>query len=143
MRTFRLLTLLIATFTFGTVMANDAVNTEDNVEGLVMMKDAASSKALTKADLKAAKKAEKQALKAEKKQIRMEKRMNKLMKFMEKRAAKKELGGLDDPIDKWLWYAIIGAGVAIIFSFIFWPVSTIFWIASIVALVLWIIKKFG
>ena len=118
-----------------------AVNSEDLASGTVMMEEAA----MTKAELKAVKKAEKAALKAEKKELRMEKRLAWANKKLEKHFAKstKSLGGLSDPIDRWLWYAIIAAGGAIIFSFIFWPIGTILWIASIVFLVLWIVKKFA
>ena len=107
------------------------------------MHDAYSSAAMTKAEMRAAKKADKAALKAEKKQIRMEKRMAKMNAFVQKFMAKKGLGGFDDPIDKWLWYAIIAAGAALIFSFIWWPISTVFWIGAIVLVVLWVIKKWG
>ena len=119
------------------------VNTEDNAEGIVSMHDAYSAKSMTKADLKAAKKADKQALKAEKKQIRQEKRMAKFNSMLNKYMAKRSLGGLDDPIDKWLWFAIIAAAGAIIFSFFLWPVSVVLWIGSLVFLVLWILKKYG
>ena len=120
-----------------------SINSEDLAEGTIMMNDAYSAKAMTKAELKAQKKADKRALKAEKKQIKMEKRMAKMNALLQKFMGKKALGGLDDPIDKWLWFAIIGAGVAIIFSFFLWELSVVFWIASIVFLILWIIKKYG
>ena len=71
----------------------------------------------------------------------MEKRMAKLNDMLAKKMNKKQLGGLDDPIDKFLWWAIIAAAGAIIFSFFLWPVSVILWIGSLVLLVLWIIKK--
>ena len=135
--------LLIFSLAAATVMAGNPINSEDNVAGIVSMDDAFSSKAMTKADLRATKRADKMALKAEKKQIRQEKRMTKINNFIAKHFGNNALGGLDDPIDKFLWWAIIAAGVAIIFSFIWWPISTIFWIGSLVLLVLWIIKKYG
>jgi len=135
--------LLVFSLAATTVMAGNPINSEDNVAGIVSMDDAYSSKAMTKADMRAAKRADKIALKAEKKQIRQEKRMVKINNFIAKHFGNSALGGLDDPIDKFLWWAIIAAGVAIIFSFIWWPISTIFWIGSIVLLVLWIIKKYG
>lgn len=141
--TLTIMTLLLFCMTATTVTAGNAVNSEDNVAGTISMSDAYSAQAMTKADLREAKRADKRALKAEKKQIKMEKRMAKLNNFLMKKMEKKALGGLDDPIDKWLWFAIIGAGAAIVFSFFLWPVSVIFWIASITCLVLWIIKKYG
>jgi|GEM_PF-4321312 len=135
--------LLVFSLAATSVMAGNPINSEDNVAGIVSMDDAYSSKAMTKADMRASKRADKMALKAEKKQIRQEKRMTKINNFIAKHFGNSALGGLDDPIDKFLWWAIIAAGVAIIFSFIYWPISTIFWIGSIVLLVLWIIKKYG
>ena len=135
--------LLVFSLAATSVMAGNPINSEDNTAGIVSMDDAFSSKAMTKADMRVAKRADKLALKAEKKQIRQEKRMVKINNFIAKHFGNSALGGLDDPIDKFLWWAIIAAGVAIIFSFIFWPISTIFWIGSIVLLVLWIIKKYG
>lgn len=138
-----LLALAVFTMAGTTALASSPVNSEDNAAGTITMHDAYSSKAMTKAEKRAAKKADKRATKAEKRSIKMEKRMAKLNDMLAKKMNKKALGGLDDPIDKFLWWAIIAAGAAIIFSFIFWPISTIFWIGSIVLLVLWIIKKYG
>lgn len=138
-----LLALAVFTMSGTSALASSPVNSEDNTAGTIMMHDAYSSKAMTKAEKRAAKKADKRATKAEKHSIKMEKRMAKLNDMLAKKMNKKALGGLDDPIDKFLWWAIIAAGAAIIFSFIFWPISTIFWIGSIVLLVLWIIKKYG
>ncbi len=135
--------LFVFAFASTTVSAKNTINSEDNVAGIVSMNDAYSANTLTKADMRAEKRADKLATKAEKKEIRTEKRMTKLNNFMMKHFNKSALGGFDDPIDKFLWWAIIAAGAAIIFSFIYWPISTIFWIGSLVLLVLWIIKKFA
>lgn len=145
MRTVRLLTLAVTVLTVNFAWANSPVNTEDNATGLYNMEEAYNStSAMTKAELREAMKAEKSALKAEKKQMRMEKRMSKLMKMMEKKMAKKgSVGGFDDPVDKWLWFSVISFGVAIIFAFVFWPISWIFWLGGIALLVVWIIKRFG
>ena len=128
-----------------TAYAGPNVNTEDFAEGVISMNEAYSAKSMTKAEMRAAKKADKRALKAEKKQIRSEKRMAKFNALLNKYMSKRALGGLDDPIDKWLWFAIIGAAAAIIFTVIpgLWWLGTIFWIGSLVMLVLWIIKKYG
>jgi hypothetical protein len=144
MKNFLILSMLLVFCLAATsVIAGDPINSEDNVAGILSMDDAYSSKAMTKAEMRATKHADKMALKAEKKQIRQEKRMVKINNFIAKHFSNNALGGFDDPIDKFLWWAIIAFGAAIIFSFVFWPISTIFWIGSIVLLVLWIIKKYG
>lgn len=136
-----LLSLCLGLFAISTYAGADKINSEDFSAGTIAMEDAAYT-TMTKAELKAAKKAEKQSLKAEKKQLRQEKRLAWANRVLEKHFAKsKSLGGLDDPIDKWLWYAIIAFGVSLIFWFIFWPVAWIFSIAALVFLILWIIKR--
>ena len=136
--------LLVFSIAATTVMAGNPINTEDNAGGIIAMDDAYSSKAMTKADMRATKRADKLALKAEKKQIRQEKRMTKINNFIAKHFGNSALGGLDDPIDKYLWWAIIAVGAAIIFGWLVWgPLGAIFGIAGLVLLVLWIIKKYG
>lgn len=74
------------------------------------------------------------------------------------KAAKKlaQIGGLDDPVDKWFWYWIIAWGVAVLIgiigAFASWNVyaagfsilgtlSYLAWVFGTVALVIWIIKQ--
>jgi len=127
--------------------SNVPVNSEDNAAGTIMMDEAYSSAAMTKAEVRAAKKADKRALKAEKRAIKMEKRMAKLNKMIAKKMNKHQLGGFDDPIDKWVWFAIIAAAAAIIFGIIGgvfgWTLGALLWVAAIVFLVVWLIKKFA
>jgi hypothetical protein len=120
--------------------AGNSVNTEDNPGGIVQIEDLMAEKALVKAD--------KQLLKAEKQQYKAEKRVAWFSKVINKKMAKsqnKALGGLDDPIDKWFWFAIIGWGAAILltFSISTWYLSSLFWLAGTVCAVLWIVKKFA
>lgn len=135
-----LLLSLSMTLAVVTGFAGNTVNTEDNKAGIVQMEDHLSSKALVKAD--------KQLLKAEKQQYRAEKRMEWFSSIINKKMAKsqnKALGGLNDPIDKWFWFAIIGWGAAILltFSISTWYLSSLFWLAGTVCAVIWIVKKFA
>jgi len=138
-----LLVLCFGLASLSLAAGNDkAVNSEDFAAGTVSMSDM-TYEALSKAELKDAQKAEREALKMEKKQLRAEKRLNWANRVLEKKMGKKGLGGLSDPIDQWLWFAIFAAAGALIFSFIWWPISVILWIGSIVFLVIWLLKKFG
>ena len=78
-----------------------------------------------------------------KKQIRQEKRAAKFNALLQKFMAKKNLGGFDDPVDKWVWYAIIAGAAAIILGFIWWPFWAIFFSAAVVFMVIWAINKWG
>ena len=78
--------------------------------------------------------------------------MAKFQKFMQSKKGQKMLGGLDDPIDKYFWYAVIGWGAAIVFAIInsainilgiFTLLASLFALAGTVALVIWLIKKFS
>lgn len=139
------------------------VNSEDHPDGAIAMEDAYSSKALTKKELRLQKKNDKKLLKAEKKQYRMEKRSAWVMKILERKMAKskKDIGGIDDPVDKWFWYWLLGWGGALVISILFWSLagsgagfysgtwlifgllSTLLWIGGTVALIIWLINKFG
>ena len=136
-----LLFLCFSMISVASYAGSKAVNSEDNRAGIVAMEE--STMTMSKAERRAAKKSEKQALKAEKRQVRAEKRMAWANRVLERKMAKNGLGGISDPIDRWLWYAIFAAAGAIIFAFIWTPISVILWIATIVFIVLWLIKKFG
>lgn len=132
-----LLTFSICLFAM-TGYADNRMNTEDHASGIVEMKSLLSDKAMAKAD--------KQVLKTEKQQIRAEKRMTWVSKVINKKLAKsqkKALGGLDDPVDKWFWYWAIAWGGAIIFGFLFWPITLLLLIAGSISLIIWLINKAG
>lgn len=135
-----LLLFVSMTFMFASSYAGSPVNTEDYGTGIVQMEDLASAKVLAKAD--------KQLLKEEKQQIRAEKRMAWFSTLISKKMAKshnKALGGLNDPVDKWFWFWIIGWGAAILltFSISTWYLSSLFWLAGTVCGIIWIVKKFA
>ena len=140
----------------GVSLANsNVINLEDHREGLISLEDAVTKSSATKIQLKEMKKLEKQRKSTEKK-------MAKFQKFMKSKKGQKMLGGLDDPIDKYFWYWVIGWGAAIVLSIlaaaiatggafsggfgIAWILALIGWLAGLagtVALVIWLIKKFS
>ena len=128
--------------------ASPVINTEDNPAGLVTMDEMVADKTLTAQELKVLKK-------EEKKQIRMERRMARVEKFMSSKKGQKLLGGLDDPVDKWFWFWIIGWGAGIVLTIIaaaaltsgtfgiLWLLAYLAWLAGSVSLIIWLVKKFS
>lgn len=124
------------------------VNTEDQPAGIVTMDEMVADKVMTAEELKVLQK-------EEKKQLRMERRMERLEKFMNSKLGQKLLGGLDDPVDKFFWYWIIGWGVGILLSIIaaatltgggfgiLWLLAYLAYLAGSVALIVWLVKKFS
>ena len=144
-----LLFLIALAFTIPQLsIASPVVNTEDNVEGLVTMDEMVSDKVLTAQEIKVLKKEEKQ-------QVRMERRMARVEKFMQSKMGQRLLGGLDDPVDKFFWYWIIGWGAGIVLSVlaaatitgggfgVLWLLAYLAWLAGSVALIVWLVKKFS
>jgi len=126
-------------------MAAPSVNTEDNPAGLVAMDEMVANKALTAQELKTLQKEEKN-------QVRMEHRMARVQKFMNSKMGQKLLGGLDDPIDKWFWFWVIGWGAGIVISIIagaaggftlLWALASLAYLAGSISLILWLVKKFS
>jgi Flp pilus assembly protein TadB len=87
-----------------------------------------------------------------KKEFKVKKKMNKLQKFI------KKLGGLSDSTDKWLWFAIIGWGAAIVLWIVAAATVTVgsltgFGVLGLIALlcslfgsvsfIVWLVKKLG
>ena len=121
------------------------VNSEDFTPGLFMMTEMVPDHTVTKREMRTLKKEEKFQLRVERFLQRMEQRLQ----------AKKSHRGIDninDPIDKWFWWwaicwgagillsifaggAIIGAGIGLFWWLLF--------AAGSVALVVWLVKKFG
>lgn len=144
---------LVATTGF----AGNSVNTEDNRVGVVQVEDLVADKALVKAD--------KQLLKAEKQQYRAEKRMAWFSKVINKKMAKsqkKALGGLDDPVDKYFWYWLIGWGLGLLLTilasaiavggafsggfgvaWVLFLLGWLAWIGGTIMGIIWLVKKLG
>lgn len=129
-----------------------SVNTEDNAEGLVSIQDLAADKA---SDTKTLSKKELRKQKRElRKQKRMEKRFTKFQERLEKRMEKKDFD-FSDPVDKWMWFWILGWGAGLLLSIlaaatlfgggfaILWLLATLAWLFGTVSLVIWLVKKFG
>ena len=138
--------------------AGNSVNTEDHPQGTALIEDFA----MDKAALKAEQKLDKKLLKAEKKAFKSEKRIawasRILNKKMAKTSDKKTLGGFGDPTDRWVWYAIIAGGAAILFwilaaairgpyytgfgfSGFLYALGGICFVAGVAALVYWFILR--
>ena len=128
-------------------VASSTLNTEDSAPGIVEMNSAYSAKALTKAELRTQKRANKAALRAEKHQIRKEKRAAKFNAMLQKVMNKKKIGGLDDPIDKWMWFGIAALVVGtVLWIVISWPAAVIgllIWLGGLGLMGLWAWKKWG
>lgn len=140
----------------GVTFANsNVINLEDHKEGLISLEDAASHSSLTKS-------LQKESKQLERKQKRTAKKMARLQKFMSSKKGQKLLGGLDDPVDKFFWYWVIGWGAAIVLSIIAsavavggvfsggfgaaYIIALIGWLlglAGTVALIVWLVKKFS
>ncbi|NNE28984.1 MAG: hypothetical protein HKN16_05085 [Saprospiraceae bacterium] len=128
-----------------------AVNVEDHQEGLVSYVDSDAYKALSKKELRAVKKAQKN-------QQKLERKVKRFQKFASSKKGQKLLGGLDDPVDKWFWFWVIGWGAAIVLGALIGGVlisgglgsatilATLVWLvglAGTVSLVIWLVKKFA
>jgi hypothetical protein len=137
--------------------AGNPVNSEDNPAGIVLIEDLAADKAAIKAD--------KQLLKAEKQQYRAEKRLSWFATTINKKMSKsknKALGGLDDPVDKFFWYWLIGWGAGLLLTIIASAIAVggafsggfgvawvlfllgwLAWIGGTVMGIIWLVKKLG
>ncbi len=77
-----------------------------------------------------------QSAKLDKRLHRTEKRLNRLSK-------RYAAAGPDfnDPIQKWLWFGLIGLGLALVFSLVSFGLAGLVGFAAIVCLVIWIVKR--
>jgi hypothetical protein len=140
--------------------AETTLNTEDNRTGSVGMSDLM----MDKAALKAEQKMDKLLLKAEKNTYKAEKRLAWATRTLNKKAAKttdkNKLGGFSDPTDRWVWYAIIAGGAAILFWIIaaavrgrfytgfgfsgfLYALGAICFVAGVAAIIYWLILRNG
>jgi hypothetical protein len=131
------------------------INLEDHKEGLISLEDAVSNSALTES-------LQKESKQLERKQKRTAKKMARLQKFMSSKKGQKMMGGLDDPVDKFFWYWVIGWGAAIVLTIIASAIAvggafsggfgaawilallgSLVGLAGTICLVIWLIKKFA
>lgn len=118
------------------------INTEDHPDGLKTMHEYIQDHQVTQPELRVLQKEEK----------RFQKLESRLQKLFAKKAEHRSLGNIHDPVDKWFWIWAIGWGAGILITIIsgasiasgflgiLW--LSLFIIGS-VALVIWLIKKFG
>ena len=118
------------------------INTEDHPESLTTMHEYILDHQVTQHELRALRKEEKRYQKFE----------SRLQKLFAKNADHHSIGSIHDPVDKWFWVWAIGWGAGILITIlsgasiasgflgILW--LSLFIIGS-VALVIWLIKKFG
>lgn len=145
-----MLRLLLLMFGLGlftsTSSANTSlINSEDNRAGLVSVDEVKS------ASYTYSKKELKKAWKKERKEQRLQKRMEWLSRIVQKKMAKKmekqkrkNIGGIDDPVDKWFWYWAIAWGAGILFLIVSVNIlATIAFILGTVAAVIWVVNRFG
>lgn len=83
--------------------------------------------------------------------LRAERRIERLHKYKASKRGQKLLGGINDPVDKWFWFWIIGWGTGLLLSIltggalagggigIIW--FSLFVLGSI-SLIIWLLKKF-
>lgn len=49
-----------------------------------------------------------------------------------------------DPVERWLWFGVIGLGAALLLSIIAWsPLVGLLWTAGVICLVVWLIMRFA
>lgn len=125
--------------------ANPILNTEDHPEGLIVMSALIPDHKPDHAELKNLKQNEQQL-------VRIEKRIGRINKIYNSGSSNRPLGGISDPVDKWFWIWVIGWGLGLVLTLLFAGAITgaaigIIWFLAFgigsVALVLWLVKKFG
>ena len=86
-----------------------------------------------------------------KKELKKQERMEKLMDKIQKKMDKMQKKGIDrnDPVQKWLWFAIILAIASIIASILFysswlvvgfWWLPSLLWSAASICFLIWLLK---
>ena len=84
--------------------------------------------------------------------LRFEKKMNRMQTMFPSGKHQNALGGISDPVDKWFWIWIGTWGIGILITVLFGgglssATIGILWLLAFaigsIALVLWLIKKFG
>lgn len=136
--------LILLLFPFLAVDANTVyVNTEDHPGGIVSMDDYIADLPVSREKLRDLKKEEKQY-------TTFERKINKL--YHSSHSNRHSINNIHDPVDKWFWVWAIGWGAGILITIISGASIAsgflgILWfslfIVGSIALVIWLIKKFG
>ncbi len=119
------------------------INSEDHPDAVVTMHDYIIDKPATRQEI--------QRLQQEEKHyVQLEAKLKKL--YASKRSKRHGLNGFSDPVDKWFWVWVFGWGIGILITIIsgasiasgFIGILWFsFFIIGSVALIIWLIKKFG
>lgn len=73
---------------------------------------------------------------------KQETRLRRLENRLERIAGRAGSGpDFSDPVNKWLWFGLIGLGLGLLFSIVSFGLAGVVWFAAIVCLVIWIIKR--
>ena len=127
------------------VSGHDTVNTEDIHVGGISMSQWPASETISRHE-------HARATKSVRKQQRKEKFVARIQKAIQAKWLKKHPGGISDPVDKWFWIWTMSWGLGIILTIIAGGAIAsaalgIVWLSSFVigsvALILWLVKKFG
>ena len=127
------------------LVASPIINTEDHPMGQVDMCELIPDHKFMRSEVKE-RKVNEQRL------SRFENLLEKITKRSNAGKSNRALGGLSDPVDKWFWIWIIAWGAGIVITVASGGALTgaaigIIWLAAFglgsVALVLWLVKKFG
>jgi hypothetical protein len=128
---------------YSTSAAEAIINTEDHPEGKVSLQDYIADKPASPEELR-------NLQQEEKRNLRFESKFKKL--YASHRSKHHGINSIHDPVDKWFWIWTIGWGLGILITIISGAsiasgVIGIIWfsffILGSVALVIWLIKKFG
>ena len=136
--------LVICTITINFGSTPPAINTEDHPAKGISIKEMAVEQ-----------KAEKELKKPQREENRWLKLEEKINRFLERKnisSGEAAVGLLDDPVNKWFWFWIFGWSLGLIITLISGATVTtgflgILWLLGFVggsvALVIWLLKKFG
>jgi hypothetical protein len=143
----RILVYSFLLFLFGPspLLAFSPVNTEDDPQGVACMEDFLPEAGLTKEEIRSLEK-------EEQKLLRTERRIDKFQKFMVSKRGQKLLDGMNDPVDRWFWYWVLGWGTGIMLTILAGGAFTtgaigILWfglfVGGSISLVVWLVKRFS
>jgi len=127
------------------LLASPIVNTEDHPGALIEMAELLPDRHFSRDEFRELR-ANEQLLQ------RIENRLDRKTKAFSSKHSKRTLGGFSDPVDKWFWIWAIAWGLGILLTIVTGGSLTgvalgLIWLFAFglgsVALVLWLVKKFG
>ena len=127
------------------LVASPVINTEDHPSALIEMKEMIPDHVSTASELKQLRKEENQL-------TRFEKRWIHINKILNSGNTKNSSGIFSDPVSKWFWIWVVTWGAGILLTVLLGGSVTgstlgIIWLLAFalgsVALIIWLVKKFG